>query len=74
MDKTLVLNKRTKIVAKRLMEYLRATDPYSKTIVFLKILITQRESGTSNEAKDLVKKNYKYVVRITGDSKIGKKN
>ena len=74
MDKTLVLNKRTKIVAKRLMEYLRATDPYSKTIVFCEDIdhAERMRVAISNEAKDLVKKNHKYVVRITGDSKVGK--
>ena len=74
MDKTLVLNKRTKIVAKRLMEYLRATDPYSKTIVFCEDIdhAERMRVAISNEAKDFVKKNHKYVVRITGDSKVGK--
>ena len=34
MDRILVLNQRTKLVANRVMQYLRATDPYSKTIIF----------------------------------------
>ncbi len=34
MDRILVLNQRTKLVANRVMQLLRATDPFSKTIVF----------------------------------------
>ena len=40
MDRILVLNKRTKLVADRVMEFLRATDPMSKTIIFAKTSIT----------------------------------
>src|SRR6185436_5079379 len=34
MDRILVLNQRTKLVAERVMKLLRATDPMSKTIIF----------------------------------------
>jgi type I restriction enzyme, R subunit len=34
MDRILVLNQRTRLVARRVMQYLKATDPYSKTIIF----------------------------------------
>jgi type I site-specific restriction endonuclease len=34
MDRTLVLEKRTELVAKKITEFLEATDPYAKTIVF----------------------------------------
>ena len=34
MDRTLVLEKRTELVAKKITEFLVATDPYAKTIVF----------------------------------------
>lgn len=33
-DRTLVLEKRTKEVAKRVMQFQRENDPYAKTIVF----------------------------------------
>ena len=33
-DRNLVIDDRTKAVAKRVMEYLRKTDVYAKTIVF----------------------------------------
>ena len=34
MDRILVLNQRTKLVANRVMQYLNATDPMAKTIIF----------------------------------------
>src|SRR3989339_757184 len=34
MDRILVLNQRTKLVANRVMQYLRATNPMDKTIIF----------------------------------------
>ena len=34
MDRTLVLEKRTELVARKISEFLVATDPYAKTIVF----------------------------------------
>ena len=34
MDRTLVLDERTKLVAWRITQYLKATDRFAKTIVF----------------------------------------
>jgi type I restriction enzyme, R subunit len=34
MDRILVLNQRTKLVAERVMKFLNATDPMAKTIIF----------------------------------------
>ena len=34
MDRVLVLNQRTKLVAQRVMQFLNATDPMAKTIIF----------------------------------------
>src|SRR5690242_4822989 len=34
MDRILVLNQRTRLVARRVMKYLNATDPFAKTIIF----------------------------------------
>lgn len=34
MDRILVLNQRTKLVARRVMQYLCATNPFDKTIIF----------------------------------------
>ncbi|MAS93548.1 MAG: restriction endonuclease [Verrucomicrobiales bacterium] len=74
MDRILVLNKRTKLVAKCVMELLRATDPYSKTIIFCEDIdhAERMRVAITNEAGQLALDHSKYVVRITGDSKEGK--
>jgi len=74
MDRILVLNQRTKLVANRIMQYLRATDPYSKTIIFCEdIDHAERMRGAIvNAAGKLALDNPKYVMRITGDSVEGK--
>jgi type I restriction enzyme, R subunit len=73
-DRTLVIDERTKIVAKKITEFLKNTDRMGKTIVFC-VDIEHAERMTRaliNENKDLYAKNKKYVMRITGDNKIGK--
>ena len=73
-DRTLVIDERTKIVAKNISDFLKNTDRMSKTIVFC-VDIEHAERMTRaliNENKDLYAKNKKYVMRITGDNEIGK--
>ncbi len=74
MDRILVLNRRTKLVAKRVMEFLRATDPYSKTIIFCEDIdhAERMRKAIVNAAGQLAIENHKYVMRITGDSREGK--
>lgn len=74
MDRILVLNKRTKLVADRVMEFLRATDPMSKTIIFCEDIdhAERMRKAIVNAAGDLARNNSKYVMRITGDSPEGK--
>lgn len=74
MDRILVLNQRTKLVAKRVMQYLRATDPYSKTIIFCEDIdhAERMRVALVNAAGQLALDNPKYVMRITGDSVEGK--
>lgn len=74
MDRILVLNQRTKLVAERVMEFLRATDPMSKTIVFCEDIdhAERMRKAIVNAAGDLAQDNSKYVMRITGDSTEGK--
>ena len=74
MDRTLVLNQRTKLVAERVMKFLRATDPMSKTIVFCEDIdhAERMRKAIVNAAGKLAKDNSKYVMRITGDSTEGK--
>ncbi len=70
MDRTLVLNQRTKLVAERVMKFLRATDPMSKTIIFCEDIdhAERMRKAIVNAAGKLAKDNSKYVMRITGDS------
>ncbi len=74
MDRILVLNKRTKLVAKLVMELLNATDPFSKTIIFCEDIdhAERMRVAITNAAGKLALDNPKYVMRITGDSIEGK--
>jgi len=73
-DKNLVLEERTVAVAKEVTKFLKATDRFSKTIVFC-IDIDHAErmrQALVNENSELVRENPKYVMRITGDNNEGK--
>jgi type I restriction enzyme R subunit len=74
MDRILVLNQRTRLVANRVMQYLRATDPFSKTIIFCEDIdhAERMRVAIVNAAGPLALDNPKYVMRITGDSTEGK--
>lgn len=74
MDRILILNKRTKLVAKCVMELLNATDPFSKTIIFCEDInhAERMRVAITNAAGKLALDNPKYVMRITGDSAEGK--
>jgi len=74
MDRILVLNQRTRLVANRVMRLLFATDPYAKTIIFCDDIdhAERMRVAIVNASGDLAKKNPKYVMRITGDSTEGK--
>lgn len=73
-DRELVVRERTEVVAKKITQFLKETDRYSKTIVFC-IDIDHAErmrQALINENSDIVKEHPTYVMRITGDSKEGK--
>lgn len=74
MDRVLVLNQRTKLVAERVMKLLRATDPFSKTIIFCEDIdhAERMRKAIVNAAGKLAIDNPRYVMRITGDSVEGK--
>ncbi|MER9843513.1 DEAD/DEAH box helicase family protein [Mesorhizobium australicum] len=74
MDRILILNQRTKLVAERVMKLLRATDPMAKTIIFCEDIdhAERMRKAVVNAAGDLARDNSKYVMRITGDSVEGK--
>jgi len=72
-DRNLVLVKRTTLVADKVWEYLQATDPMAKTIVFC-----DDQDHAERMRQELVKlipaaaSNRRYVMRITGDDNEGK--
>ena len=74
-DRTLVIDERTQIVAKKLTEYLKGYDRFAKTIVFcVDIDHAQRmRSALVNENPDLSAENSKYIMQITGDNEDGKR-
>lgn len=74
-DRTIVIDERTKVVAKRITEFLKATDRMSKTIVFCVDTehALRMRNALVNENTDMVKINPNYVVRITGNDDIGKR-
>jgi type I restriction enzyme R subunit len=72
-DRNLVLEKRTRLVASKVWEYLKAMDPMAKTIVFC-----DDQDHAERMRQELVKiipaaaSNRRYVMRITGDDNEGK--
>ncbi|MGJ1319224.1 EcoAI/FtnUII family type I restriction enzme subunit R [Sphingobacterium spiritivorum] len=73
-DKTLVLDKRTQLVAKKISDFLRQTNRFDKTIVFCDNIdhAERMRQALVNENSDLAADNSRYVVRITGDNEEGK--
>ena len=73
-DRNLIIDDRTKTVAKRISDFLRSTHRFDKTIVFC-VDIDHAERmchALVNENSDLVAENSKYVMQITGDNEVGK--
>lgn len=73
-DRNLVIDERTQAVANRITKWLIANGRFSKTIVFcVDIEHAERmRQALINENTDLVEKNPRYVMRITGDNDEGK--
>src|SRR5262249_35574431 len=73
-DRSLVIDDRTKLVARRITEFLRESgDPYQKTIVFCVDTehAARMRQALINENAELVAQDSRYVMRITGDDSIG---
>lgn len=73
-DRNLILIQRTRLVARKLWEYLQNTDPMAKTIVFCDD--QQHAERMRQELVNIIPaaaSNRRYVVRITGDNSEGKK-
>lgn len=74
-EKNLVIDERTRIVAKRVTEFLKATGRYDKTIVFcVDVEHAERmRQALNNENSDIAAHNSRYIMRITGDEQEGKR-
>lgn len=73
-DRTIVLDDRTKLTAKKITEFLKESgDRFQKTIVFCvdEEHAARMRQALINENADLVAKNQRYVMRITGSDKEG---
>ena len=73
-DRTIVITERTDLVAKTISSYLQRTDPMAKTIIFCNDIdhADRMRRAIIKYNPEQVKKNDKYVMKITGDDEIGK--
>ncbi len=74
MDRSLVLEARTQLVAQKITQFMVASDPFQKTIVFCDDIdhAERMRQALVNLNPDRVRENRKYVMRITGDEAEGK--
>ena len=73
-DRSLVLEERTELVARKLTQFLRESgDRYAKTIVFCENVdhAERMRQALANENADLAAEDPRYVMRITGDDRRG---
>lgn len=73
-DTKIVIDERTRLVARKVMEFMRETDPMQKAIVFCvdQDHAARMRAALINESGDLARASSRYVVRITGDDTAGK--
>ena len=73
-DRTLILEKRTELVARKVTEFLNATNPFDKTIIFCEDInhAERMRQALTNLNPKRIKENRKYVMKITGDDNEGK--
>jgi type I restriction enzyme R subunit len=69
-----VLERRTELVARKVTEFLKATNRFDKTIVFCEDIdhAERMRQALVNQNADLVARDRRYVMRITGDEPTGK--
>lgn len=73
-DRTLVIDDRTKVVARKVTEFLKESgDRFQKAIIFCVDTehAARMRQALINENGDLVEQNIRYVMRITGDDPAG---
>lgn len=73
-DRNIVMLHRNELVASIITEYMQETDPMQKTIVFCENIdhAERMRQLLVNLNPEQVRKNRKYVMRITGDEQEGK--
>jgi len=74
-DRALILEERTKLVARRVTEYLRQLgNRYAKTIVFCRDIphASRMRDALAEANADLMAEDSRYVMQMTGDEKEGK--
>ena len=74
-DRTIIVEERQEIVAKRITDYMKENDcRYAKTIVFCENIdhADAMVLKLKNLNSDLVQENSKYIMKITGDDEVGK--
>lgn len=74
-DKNIVIEDRTREVARQITDYLEATGPYQKTIVFCETeaAAERMRAALAKTNPSRMRENPDYVVRITGSDDYGKK-
>lgn len=74
-DKNLVIDERTNLVAKKVTEFLKGYDRFAKTIIFCTDIdhAERMRFAMIKHNPDLVAENDKYILQITGDNEIGKR-
>jgi type I restriction enzyme R subunit len=76
INREIIFPERDKVVAHKISEFLHSTDPMNKTIVFCSNIdhAERMRQALVNDPlnADLVAKDLRYVMRITGDNEDGK--
>lgn len=75
-DRKIIVEERRQLVAERISEFMKTNDNrYAKTIVFCESIEHAQDMvrRLENCNADLVAENSRYVMQITGDNEIGKK-
>jgi ecoEI R domain protein len=73
-EKYIVIDERTRAVARRITRWINENDPFAKTIVFCVDIdhAERMRQALVKENSERVKINPKYIMRITGDNAEGK--
>ena len=74
-DRNIVIDERTDLVARKIMEYLTNSDSMAKTIVFcvdIEHAERMRQALLKYAPEEITARSDKYIVRITGDDPVAK--